>query len=76
VSGSLRAAIEAEPEVAALLAGEPFQAAITRELVTAYVDYVGAAQDALIGDLGNWKPVGILAASERARAVEGDGFDG
>jgi hypothetical protein len=65
VTDPLRDAIEADPKVAELLAGDPLQAAIIGDLITAYVDNVHAEHDALLGDLDNWKPTGILGASSR-----------
>lgn len=67
MSDPLRDAIEADPQVAALLSGDWLQAAITRDLIVAYSDEVNARHDALLGDIDNWKPIGILGATEIVR---------
>ncbi|MCU1687762.1 MAG: hypothetical protein JWQ81_8501 [Amycolatopsis sp.] len=56
----LREAIEAIPEVAEMLNGGPVQHAVADDLITAYIDSHNRQMDALIGDIDNWKPTGIL----------------
>jgi hypothetical protein len=57
-----REEIEAIPEVAELLAGDPIQRAFISDLITAHVADVNEQMDANLGDLENWKPTGILGS--------------